>query len=124
MVKSGGTMNEFNIDNLMKEFISGDIDIENLSEVIDERLFILRQKPEITSEQELLSNLELYIHEAKEGYRSWDDLNVFILSIIERSISEQNSTTVILNTYANSELITVSRGAIPVKDYHLEFSLV
>lgn len=108
----------------LNDFISGIIDAEDLAETIDERLFKLRQKPDVTPEQELLSNLELYIHEAKEGYRSWDELYEYVLSIIERNISERNSTTIILNNYATSELSTVTRSAIPVKDYHPDPLLV
>ena len=111
-------MERARIIELLKDFLSSNIQIDELSEMVDEWLFDLRQKPESTPEQELLSNLELYIHEAREGYRSWDELYEYVLSIIKSSISEQNSTTIILNTYATSELITVTRGAIPVKDYY------
>jgi len=110
-------MEQAKIIEMLKDLISGNIQIDELSEIIDEWLFDLRQKPDLTPEQELLSNLELYMHEAEEGYRSWDELYEYVLSIIERDISEQNSTTIILNTYATSESITVTRGAIPVKDY-------
>jgi hypothetical protein len=113
-------MQQFSVDNLLKQFISGDTNIEDLSEIIDERLFILRKALEVTSEKEILSNIELLIHEANEGYRSWDELYEYVLSIIERFISEQNSTTVILNTYITSESTTVKRDASPVTDYRLE----
>jgi hypothetical protein len=124
MVRSGGTMKEFDIDNILRELISGDIDVEDLSEIIGERLFKLRQKPDLTSEQELLSNLELYIHEAEEGYRGWDELYEYIFSIIKRSMSEDFVKTVTLNTSSTSEFQTTTRVAIPVKDYRRDLSLV
>jgi hypothetical protein len=111
-------MKELDITNKLKEFISGNIDIEDLSEVIDERLFKLRQKPELTFEQERLSNLELYIHEVKEGYRNWDELYEYILSEIESKMSEHFIKTITLNLSSTSEFQTITR-AIPVKDYHL-----
>lgn len=109
-------MQELNIVDKIKEFISGGIDLNNLSELIDESLFELRQKPGLTPEQENLSNLELYIHEAEEGYRSWDELYEFMLIMIERDISEHFVTTIPLNTSSISEFQTVNR-AIPVRDY-------
>ena len=116
-------MKELEIVDKLKEFISGSIDLENLSEVIDERLFELRQKPELTPEQEILSNLELYVHEAKEGYRSWDELYEFMLTIIERDISDHFVKTIPLNTSSISEFHTINR-AIPVKDYRPGLLLV
>ena len=106
------------IVNKLNDFISGVIGVEDLAETIDELLFKLRQKPDVTPEQELLSNLELYIHEAKEGYRSWDELYEYIFSIIERNMSEDVVKTITLNTSSTSEFHTITR-AIPVKDYRL-----
>jgi len=114
-------MKELDIDNILKEFILGDMDIENLSEVIDERLFTLRQQPEMTSEQERLSTLELFIHEIKEGFRSRDELLEYIRSEIER-ISEHFVTTITINSSATSEFQTIYR-AIPVMDYPLVLEL-
>ncbi len=111
-------MDQEEINDKLSGYISGNIQIDELSEIIDEWLFDLRQKPDFTTEQEILSNLELYIHEAREGYRSWDELYEYVLSIIERKFNEQYSTTIIFNTSANSESIIINRGAIPVKDYH------
>ena len=111
-------MKKSTIVDKLSDFISGTIDVEDLSEMIDERLFELRQKPDLTSEQELLSDLELYIHEAEEGYRGWDELYEYIFSIIERSLSEDSVKTITLNTSSTSEFYTISR-AIPVKEYRL-----
>ena len=115
-------MKEFDFDKILKEFISGDIDMENLSEKIDERLFLLRQKPEMTPEQEHLSNFELLIHEINEGFRSRNELLEYIMSEIESKISEHFVTTITINSSSSSEFQTTAR-AIPVRDYHLELSL-
>jgi hypothetical protein len=117
-------MDRSNIIEILKSLMSGNVSLDELSETIDEWLFTLRQKPDLTPEQEMLSVLELYIHEVKEGYRSLDELYEYVLFILERDISEQNSTTIVLNnTEAISEFITITRG-VPVKDYHLELALV
>jgi hypothetical protein len=111
-------MEKLNITEKLNEFITGVIDIENLSDIIDDRLFELRQKPELTEEQELLSNLELYIHEAREGYRSWDEIYGYILSEIKSKMAERFIKTITLNSSSTSEFLTITQ-AIPVKDYRL-----
>ncbi len=105
-----------------KDLIAGIIDVEQLSEMIDDRLFELRQIPEVTDEQEYLSNLELLIHEAKEGFRSWNELYEYISLEIESKTSEQIVTTITINSSASSEFQTIYR-AIPVMDYPLELVL-
>lgn len=107
----------------LKDVLSGNMQIGDLSETIDERLFDLRQKPGLTPEQELLSNLELYIHEAKEGYRSWDELYEYMYSIIEHDMSERSVKTITINISSTSEFQTINR-AIPVRDYHPALSIV
>ena len=119
----GGIVEQTRIIELLKDFLASNIQIDELSETVDDWLFDFRQKPESTPEQELLSNLELYIHEAKEGYRSWDELYEYMLSVISRDISERFVTTITLNTSSISEFCTTSK-AIPVKDYHRDLLLV
>jgi hypothetical protein len=116
-------MKQSEIIEMLKDFLSGKMLRGELSEKIDNRLFDLRQKPNLTSEQELLSNLELYIHEVMEGYRSWDELYEYMVSIIEHNMSEHFVKTITLNTSATSKFQTVTR-AIPVKDYRRDLSLV
>ena len=116
-------MEQARIIELLKDFLSGNIQIDKLCETVDEWLFDLRQKPNLTPEQELLSNLELYIHEAREGYRSLDELYEYMLSVISYDISERFVTTITLNTSSTSEFCTTSK-AIPVKDYHRDLLLV
>ena len=116
-------MEQLNINDMLKRFISGDIDVDSFSEVIDQRLFELRQKPGLTPEQERLSNFELLIHEIKEGYRNLDELYECIFSELENNISEHLVTTITLNSSDASESQIITR-ANPVKDLHLKFSLV
>jgi len=116
-------MEQNKILELLKNLISGNIQVEELSEIIDEWLFDLRQTPRVIPEQQLLSSLELFIHEAREGYRSWNELYEYVISIIQQFISETNSTTIILNTEAASELVTISGGSVPVMDYRAEMAL-
>ncbi len=111
-------MKKFDLDSILQEFVSGDINLEDLSEVIDERLFELRQKPEVSPEQERLSSLELYIHEISEGYRNLDELYEHAFSEVENKLSERFIKTITLNSSTNSEFQITTR-AIPVKDYRL-----
>jgi len=102
----------------LKSFIAGNIRITDLNELIDDWLFELRGKPGLTSDQELLSSLELYLHEAREGYRSWDELRDLVVSIIQRNLSEYYTRTITLPSSYTANLGTVTQ-AIPVKDYSL-----
>ena len=111
-------MDRIEIVNVLKNFISGSIQVEDLNSAIDDWLFELRREPDLTSDQELLSNLELYIHEAQEGYRSWDELHDFTLSVIKRNLSEIYVRTVTLPSSTTSSAGTATH-AIPVKDYPL-----
>ncbi len=111
-------MDRIEVVNVLKDFISGSIQAEDLNKVIDDWLFELRREPDLTSDQELLSNLELYIHEAQEGYRSWDELYNFVFSIIERNFSEIYVRTVTLASSTTSSVGTATH-AIPVKNYRL-----
>lgn len=105
---------------IAKRFIFGEINIEGLTDEIDEKLFELRQTPELTNEQAILSNIELLIHEAAEGHRNWDELDELLFALIENDTSEQFVTTITLNSSVSSEFSTVSR-AIPVVKYHQDF---
>ena len=110
-------MQEAEIKEKLVDFLSGNIQLDELNEVIDERLFELRQEPDLTDEQEILSTLELIIHETEEGFRSLDELYASIMNVIELHNSEKTVTTIELNTSSSSEAITIVRGASPVRDY-------
>lgn len=115
-----GTMKEVEIKEKLIDFLSGDIRLDELSELIDNRLFELRQKPNLTDEQKLLSTLELIIHETEEGFRNSDELYATIMSAIAINDSEKTIRTYTLNTSASSEVNPVIIGANPVRDYRPE----
>ena len=110
-------MQETEIKEKLIDFLSGSIQLDELNEVIDDRLFELRQKPDLTDEQELLSTLELIIHETEEGFRSSDELYATIMNVIELNNSEKTVTTIEFNTSSSSEASTIIKGATPVRDY-------
>ena len=69
--------------NTIKEYISGKIDLDQLSAIIDDRLFDLRQNPNsMTKEQSVLSNIELLICEIKDGFRTTSELDEYAKSLI------------------------------------------
>ena len=53
----------------LAEFVSGEIGLPRFKQLVEERLFELRQSPETTDETKFLSVIELYLHEAEEGLR-------------------------------------------------------
>lgn len=106
----------------LNDFISGSLDIKDLSDLIDEWLFELRREPDLTNDQELLSSLELYLHEAQEGYRSWDEFRDLVFSIIQRNLSDYFVQTITLPSSYSTELDTITQ-AIPVRDYSLNASV-
>jgi|GEM_PF-6964585 len=69
--------------NTIKEYISGKIDLDQLSAIIDDRLFDLRQDPDtMTEEQSVLSNIELLICEIKDGFRTTSELEEYTRTLI------------------------------------------
>jgi hypothetical protein len=73
---------------ILAEFITGDINASQLRQHIEERLFKLRQKPEVTEERELLSSVELYLHEFDEGYRNLFEVYGHVQSILDNIVLE------------------------------------
>ena len=110
-------MEEAEIKEKLVDFLSGNIQLDELNELIDDRLFELRQKPDLTDEQELLSTLELIIHETEEGFRSSDELYATIMNVIELNNSEKTVKTIALKTSTSSEVSPIIMGANPVRDY-------
>lgn len=54
----------------LAEFITGEIGLPEFKKLVEERLFELRQNPEMMDEKSDLSSIELYLHEAEEGLRN------------------------------------------------------
>jgi hypothetical protein len=76
----------------MSDFIQGKISLSDLEELIEDRLFELRQKPGMSDEQQILSDLELLIHESNEGLRSQDEL---FETIRQASLPDINRTIIL-----------------------------
>jgi len=111
-------MDQAKVVNVLKDFIAGRIQANELGDIIDDWLFELRQTPDLSDEQRLLSTLELYLHEVQEGYRSWDEVNELVLSVIERNLSDYYVRTITLQSSATSPVVTITR-ALPVTDYQM-----
>ncbi len=61
----------------LAEFVSGEIKLPEFRQLVEDRLFKLLQKPEMTDEKRALSSIELYLHEAEEGLR--DEAEVYAI---------------------------------------------
>ena len=68
---------------MLAEFVTGESDFSEFAQHVEERLFELRQTPEITEEKKLLSGVELYLHEAEEGQRSRFEVYTYVQSIVD-----------------------------------------
>ncbi len=64
------------IVDMLVGLLSGESDIEKFDQELSDALFELRQKPTLTDEKRMLSKIQLYLHEFKEGTR--DILEVYI----------------------------------------------
>jgi len=71
---------------MLAEFVTGDINLTELKGYIEERLVELREKPEMTEEKELLSSVELCLHEVDEGYRTMPEIYGHVQSILDNII--------------------------------------
>ena len=69
---------------ILKKYLDSNISLEQLRDIVDNRLFALRmQSPELTEEGEFLSGIELIIEEVKDGFRTEADLAEYIKSLIK-----------------------------------------
>ena len=79
----------------LAEFVTGEIELPRFRQLVEDRIFELLQKPEMTDEKRILSTIELYLHEAEEGMRDEDEVYAkaqFILDdiILNRMPSDPN----------------------------------
>ncbi len=97
----------------LREFLAARINLTELKNFIDDRLFELRQTPDVTDEQAILSNLELVIHESAEGMRSevelYEAIRLVALAEVGSTINISPATQSAVNTYT---------FAAPVTEYH------
>lgn len=71
---------------ILAEFVTGEIELLKFKQLVEERLFELRQKPEMTDEKRFLSSIELYLHEAEEGLRDESEVYACVQSILDTVI--------------------------------------
>jgi hypothetical protein len=103
----------------LKEFLLNRINLSELTNLIEDRLFGLRQTPEITEEKEILSNLELLIHEYNEGLRSDAELNEAIKqAILPEVVPIINSPIVVAET--GTAVFTYSFARSPATEYQCQ----
>ena len=70
----------------MAEFIAGEIDLPKFKQIVEERVFELRQNPEVNDEKRFLSGIELYLHEAEEGLRDKNEVYANVQFILDKNI--------------------------------------
>lgn len=70
----------------LAEFVTGKIELAEFKQFVEERLFELRQSPEMTAEKRALSGIELYLHEAEEGIREISEVYAHVQSILDKII--------------------------------------
>jgi hypothetical protein len=72
---------------LLASFTSGELGISKFQEAIDERLFDLRMSPSMSPEKELLSKMQLYLHEIDEGLRDEFEIYTLARSILDECLT-------------------------------------
>jgi len=72
-----------NYINILALFDSGNMSISELEGAIDARLSELRLSPEMNPEKRILSTIDLYLHEMKEGFRDEAELYAFIQAALD-----------------------------------------
>lgn len=97
----------------LRDFLDNLINLEQLKDFIDERLFELRQTPEMSEEQDWLSGLELIIHECAEGLRS----DVEIFECIRLIVLPDLVSTIDISPKTSAATQTISLAAAPVREY-------
>src|SRR4030042_6728773 len=70
----------------LAEFVTGEINLPKLRQFVEERLFELRQNPEVTDEKIILASVELYLHEAAERLRDESDVYAHVQSVLDNII--------------------------------------
>jgi hypothetical protein len=96
----------------LNDFMQEKISLSELKSIIEDRLFELRQTPTLSREQEILSNLELLIHESAEGLRSTDELYEAIRLEALPEVSNTINISIRIGTSTN-----IFTGASPTRDY-------
>jgi hypothetical protein len=67
----------------LAEFVSGEIGLPEFRQLVEERLFELRQSSEMTDEKRVLSSIELHLHEAEEGLRNEGEVYAHVQFVLD-----------------------------------------
>lgn len=70
----------------LAEFVTGEIELPRFKQLVEDRLFELRQSPEMTDETRFLSSIELHFHEVEEGIRPEFEVYAHVQSILDNII--------------------------------------
>ena len=73
----------------LAEFVTGEIELSRFKQLVEERLFELRQNPEMIDEKSFLSSIELLLHEAEEGSRDESEVYAHVQFILDKIILEK-----------------------------------
>ncbi len=79
---------------LLANFLSGKLGLSDLRDTVNDRLFELRTRSSrLTEEEKFLSGIELVICEIEDGFRTVDDLEEYIRTLIrrEKAVPSQRS---------------------------------
>ena len=76
----------------LAKFVTGDIGLSEFKQLVEERLFELRQEPDVTQEKKVLSGIELYLHESEEGQRSISEAYARAQSILDGVILRSSAS--------------------------------
>jgi len=74
-------------------FLSGDISVSELERVVDSRLFELLRNPEMNQEKKVLSIIDLYLHETKEGFRDSAELYALAQAILDKVMHSRTGSS-------------------------------
>jgi len=86
----------------LAEFVTGEIELPEFKQLVEERLFELRQNPEMADEKRFLSSIELYLHEAEEGLRDKNEVYAHVQFILDNVLLAR-LTSVGETTYFSSD---------------------
>ncbi len=96
---------------ILNKYLAGEISLEQLSDIVDDRLFALRtSSPELTEESEFLAGIELIIEEVKDGFRSVADLVEYIRSLVQSEESVIPWKVILSDTSATSSASITSEA--------------
>jgi uncharacterized membrane-anchored protein len=73
----------------LAEFVTGEIELLKFRQLVEDRIFELNQKPEMTEEKRVLSSVELHLHEVEEGLRDENEVYAHVQSILDTIILQR-----------------------------------